>query len=170
MLTEENYFLGSLRYLKEISEIVKIPVLRKDFIFTFYQVYEAKANGADAILLIAALLPQQLLSDLALIAESLGMTVLGEAHNEEELENLVKSKVKLIGINARNLNTFSTDLDAAAKLIAQVPHDRIAIAESAITSRNDVQVLSEAGARGFLVGETPMRAEHPGEKLKELLG
>lgn len=170
VLTEENYFLGSLRYLKEISQIVKIPVLRKDFIFTFYQVYEARANGADAILLIAALLPLQLLSDMALIAESLGMTVLGEAHNEEELENLVKSKVKLIGINARNLNTFSTGLDAAAKLIAQVPYDRIAIAESAITSRNDVRVLSEAGARGFLVGETLMRAQHPGEKLKELLG
>jgi indole-3-glycerol phosphate synthase len=98
------------------------------------------------------------------------MTVLGEAHNEEELENLVNSKVKLIGINARNLNTFTPDLDAAAKLIAQVPYDRIAIAESAITSHNDVQVLSEAGARGFLVGETLMRAEHPGEKLKELLG
>lgn len=170
VLTEENYFLGSLRYLKEISEIVKIPVLRKDFIFTFYQVYEARANGADAILLIAALLPLQLLSDLTLVAESLGMTVLGEAHNEEELENLVKSKIKLIGINARNLNTFSTNLDTAAKLIAQVPYDRIAIAESAITSRNDVQVLSKAGARGFLIGETLMRAEHPGEKLKELLG
>ncbi len=169
VLTEENYFLGKLEYLKEVSKLVKIPVLRKDFIFSPYQVYEAKANGADAILLIAALLPQSLLSELALIAGSLGMAVLGEAHDEEELATLIKSGIKLIGINARNLKTFKTDLQEAARLIARIPAERIAVAESAISSRNDMETLTQAGARAFLVGESLMRAEQPGEKLKEFL-
>lgn len=169
VLTERNYFQGSLEYLREVSRIVKIPLLCKDFIVEPYQICEARLHGASAILLIAALLPAPELYRLADFAMDLGLTILGEAHNEAELAVLLDGGIQLIGINARNLKTFACDLELAKHLLTQIPSERIAIAESAIKNRAELLALQQAGARGFLIGETLMRAEHPGKKIKELL-
>lgn len=171
VLTERNYFLGSLDYLREVSAAVAIPVLRKDFIFDAYQIYEARANGADAVLLIAAMLKKEEIREFAKIASGLGMAVLGEAHTEAELEILLNCpEIPLLGINARDLRTFETDLERTYQLIQMIPRDRFPIAESAIRSHEDIARLQGVGAAGFLIGETLMRAEHPGEKLRELIG
>ncbi|MBO4303734.1 MAG: indole-3-glycerol phosphate synthase TrpC [Lentisphaeria bacterium] len=169
VLTEPNYFLGSLSFLKEVAKKVKIPVLRKDFIFDPYQILEARHAGASAILLIAAMLEQKELVSLGEYARKLGLDVLGEAHNEEEIRRLLDSPVTLVGVNARDLHSFSTDLARVEKLIGLVPQERLPVAESAIRSADDIRRLREAGAKGFLIGETLMRAEHPGKKLEELL-
>jgi indole-3-glycerol phosphate synthase len=169
VLTEENYFLGSLRVLKEVAQQVDIPLLRKDFIVDPYQICEARLHGASAVLLIAALLPAGELARLSDYAKSLGLTVLGEAHNEEELKTLLGCDIELIGINARDLHSFGTNTSEANKLLGQVPADRIAIAESAMNNHEDLVRAKQAGARGFLVGEALMRAECPGDKLKEML-
>lgn len=169
VLTEPNYFQGDLSYLASVREVVKIPLLRKDFIFDPYQVYEARVNGASAILLIAALLSAQQLNELAELAISLGLDVLGEAHNEAEVDLILESPATLVGVNARNLKTFQTNLDLVSGLIQRVPSSRIPIAESAIRTREDIQKLWEVGAAGFLIGETLMRAKCPGEALKKLL-
>jgi indole-3-glycerol phosphate synthase len=171
VLTERNYFHGSLEYLREVSAAVSIPVLRKDFISDPYQIYEARANGADAILLIAAMLDKQKIADFAKTASDLGMTVLGEAHTRQELELLLDCPdITLLGVNARDLRTFHTDLNRTYELIRDIPDDRNAIAESAIRTPQDIALLRSAGAAGFLIGETLMRADHPGEKLRELIG
>ena len=169
VLTEPNYFLGSLEYLTAVTDRVKLPVLRKEFIFDPYQILEARRSGAAAVLLIAALLPQAELLRLAEYALRLGMDVLGEAHNAEEVARLLDSPVTLIGVNARDLRTFATDLGGVAELLKPIPPERLPIAESAITSAADLRRLREAGAQGFLIGETLMRAPSPGAKLRELL-
>lgn len=169
VLTEPNYFLGSLDYLKAVSKRVKIPLLRKDFIFDRYQILEARHAGASAILLIAAMLEQDQLLNLARYARELDLDVLGEAHDAEEIKRLLDSPVTLIGVNARNLKTFVTDLDLVTELISNIPADRFPVAESAITSAADIHRLRQAGAKGFLIGETLMRAPVPGNKLAELL-
>ena len=169
VLTEPNYFLGSLDYLRAVTERVKIPVLRKEFIFDEYQILEARHAGASAVLLIAALLPQPELVRLAEYAAKLELDVLGEAHDAEEVARLLDSPVTLIGVNARDLRTFATDIDTVAGLLASIPPERLPIAESAITSAADIRRLRDAGARGFLIGETLMRAPSPGAKLRELL-
>ena len=170
VLTEPNRFLGSTAYLREISGKVKIPTLRKDFIFDEYQILEAKHCGASAVLLIAAMLEQQDLVRLAEYARKLDLDILGEAHNREEIARLLDSPVTLIGVNARNLKTFDTDLALVETLISEIPPERYPVAESAIRSADDIRRLKSAGAVGFLIGETLMRAASPGEKLKELLG
>ena len=167
VLTEPNYFLGDEQNLALAAKAVRIPLLRKDFIFDEYQVLEAKALGASCILLIAAMLTDGRFRALLAFAHSLGLDVLGEAHTEDELERV--SQADLIGVNARNLKTFGTSLELASSLIRKVPSGRIAIAESAVQSRADMEMLADAGARGFLIGENLMRAEHPGLRLKELL-
>lgn len=169
VLTEPNYFLGSVDYLRDVAKSVKIPCLRKDFIFDDYQLREARELGASAVLLIAAMLDQSTLVRLAENARSYGLDVLGEAHDADEVKRLLDSPATLIGVNARNLKNFSTDLSRVAALLALVPPERCPVAESAITCAADIVRLREAGARGFLIGETLMRAPHPGEKLKELL-
>ncbi len=169
VLTERNYFQGSLDYLLEVSRLVRIPLLCKDFIVDPYQICEARLHGASAILLIAALMTPAELQKLADFAAETGLDVLAEAHNETELKMLLDCGIRLIGINARDLKTFACDLDTVRNLLKQIPKDRIAIAESAIRSREELLLLQEAGAMGFLIGETLMRAKHPGEKLKELL-
>ncbi len=169
VLTEPNYFLGKVEYLRDVSAAVKIPTLCKDFIFDRYQILEARHAGASAILLIAALLPQNELIQLADYARSLDLDILGEAHDENEVARLLDSPVTLIGVNARNLRDFSTDLHRVESLLALIPPERFPIAESAIRTAGDLAVLRSAGARGFLIGETLMRAAHPGEKLRELL-
>lgn len=169
VLTEPNYFLGSTQYLRDISATVAIPTLCKDFIFDPYQILEARHAGASAVLLIAALLPQDKLIKLAEYARSLDLDILGEAHDENEVARLLDSPVTLIGVNARNLRDFSTDLKRVEKLIGLIPQERFPIAESAIRTAEDIHILRSAGARGFLVGETLMRAPRPGAKLRELL-
>lgn len=169
VLTEENFFLGSLENLEKVAAFSPIPLLRKDFIFDPYQLLEARAAGGDAILLIAAMLDQPTLVMLADAAHKLGLAVLGEAHDREELRRLIDSPVDLIGVNARSLRTFATSLDLSAELIAEVPAARLPIAESAITGRADIERLRSAGAAGFLIGESLMRAADPAAKLRELI-
>ena len=169
VLTEPNYFLGSTEYLKSVAPAVAIPCLRKEFIFDEYQLREAREYGASAVLLIAALLDQKTLVRLAATARSFGLDVLGEAHDADEVRRLLDSPATLIGVNARDLKTFSTDLGRVEKLLSLVPPERCPVAESAITGPADMKRLREAGAQGFLIGETLMRAEHPGEALRRLL-
>ena len=169
VLTEPNYFLGSVEYLRNVAATVKIPCLRKDFIFDDYQLREARELGASAVLLIAAMLDQASLVRLAENARSYGLDVLGEAHDADEVKRLLDSPVTLIGVNARDLRSFSTDLSRVEKLLALIPPERCPVAESAISCADDVVRLREAGARGFLIGESLMRAPHPGEKLRELV-
>ena len=169
VLTEPNYFLGSLDCLRDVAEAVKIPCLRKDFIFDDHQLREAREAGASAVLLIAAMLKQDTLVRLAENARSYGLDVLGEAHDADEVKRLLDTPATLIGVNARDLKNFSTDLSRVEKLLALVPPERCPVAESAIRCADDIVRLREAGARGFLIGETLMRAPHPGEKLRELL-
>ena len=169
VLTEPNRFLGSLEYLKAVASQVDIPCLRKDFIFDDYQLREAREAGASAVLLIAAMLDQSTLVRLAENARSYGLDVLGEAHDADEVRRLLDAPATLIGVNARDLKNFSTDLSRVEKLLALVPPERCPVSESAISSAADIRRLREAGAQGFLIGETLMRAEHPGEKLRELL-
>ena len=159
VLTERNYFQGSLEYLRMVRQEVSIPLLRKDFLFDEYQIYEARANGADAVLLIAAMLEEKTIREFAAIAADLGMAVLGEAHTEAELEILLRSPdIALIGINARDLRTFHTDLEQTYELLRRIPSGRIAVAESAIRTRAEIEQLASAGAGWFLIGETLMCA------------
>lgn len=169
VLTEKNYFKGDIKYLENISKLVDIPLLRKDFIFDEYQILEARAKGASAVLLIAAMLDQKRLCELASYAKSLGLETLGEAHDENEIKLLLDTPVTMIGVNARNLQTFETDLRLVKKLIALVPQNRFPIAESAIKTHGDIRELRSCGAYGFLIGETLMRAPEPGKKLRELV-
>lgn len=169
VLTERNFFLGDLQFLQETACRVDLPLLCKDFIVDEYQLYEAKLFGASAVLLIAALLPKARLAELVSLAEELELNVLAEAHNQEELDCLLDLPIPIIGINARNLQTFHCDIELAETLISQIPAERIAVAESAIQSRDDIIRLQAAGAKAFLIGETLMRANSPGAKLRELL-
>ena len=168
VLTEPFFFLGGLRNLRMAANTVSIPLLRKDFIFDEYQILEAKVNGASAILLIAAMLDAGEFRRLLDFAHENGLSVLGEAHKESELE--VASTADLVGVNARDLKTFSTSLERSAELIATLKScGKPVIAESAVRTHEDILMLQNAGASGFLIGETLMRAADPGAKLKELL-
>lgn len=170
VLTDERYFMGHLRYLHLIRETVGLPLLRKDFICDPYQIVEARAAGADAILLIAAMLAPVELRDFAALARELQLDVLLEVHDEAELEMALASDCELIGINNRNLRTFVTDLGTTERLAALIPSDRFVVAESGINSRADIERLQRAGAGAFLVGESLMREADIGAKLDELTG
>ena len=168
VLTEPFYFKGGLENLKMAAATVSLPLLRKDFIFDPYQIVEAKANGASAVLLIVAMLDADMFKLLLDFAHELGLDVLGEAHTEAELE--LAATADLCGVNARDLKTFSTSLEASAGLIAKLKDiGKPVIAESAVRTHEDIMMLHEAGASGFLIGETLMRAAEPGAKLKALL-
>lgn len=168
VLTEPFYFQGSPGNLKRASETCRLPLLRKDFLFDPYQIAEAKALGASAVLLIAAMLPAERFAELARYARSLDLDVLGEAHSEDELETV--QCADLIGINARDLRDFSTSLERSERLIRIARSaGRPVIAESAVRTPDDMKKLRGAGASGFLIGETLMRAPEPGAKLRELL-
>lgn len=170
VLTEENYFLGSPDFLRDVAQTVSVPVLRKDFIRDPYLIFEAKVLGASAVLLIARMLEDAELRELAKLASELGLDVLGEAHDAREIDRLAAvPEVTLIGVNARDLRTFETSLETVTRLISRVPADRLPVAESAIRTPADVRSLREAGAVGFLIGETLMRSERPGLKLREIL-
>ncbi len=170
VLTEVHYFLGNPRYLQAVAADSPIPVLRKDFIVDEYQIYEARTWGADAVLLIAAILDPATFSALYRCAAALGLSVLAEVHNDAELEWVVDAGAEIIGVNSRNLKTFKTSLDDTMHLIQKIPSDRVIVAESGIRCRQDLQILQDAGADAFLIGEALMCAPSPAEKLAELMG
>lgn len=170
VLTDEHFFMGHLQYLHKIREVVSLPLLRKDFICDPYQIYEARAAGADAILLIAAMLDVQQLQDYYALARELSLDVLLEVHDEHELEMALATPCPLIGINNRNLQTFATDLATTERLLPMIPESYFVVAESGIFTRADVLRLQKAGAKGFLVGESLMREDDIGGKLRELQG
>jgi len=169
VLTEEKYFLGSLDYLQQIKEATAIPVLRKDFIFDPYQVYEARARGADAILLIAAMLEYRQLQDLMALSGRLSLCCLLEVHNERELETALSLEADVIGINNRDLNTFKTDISTTLRLIRMMPQGKTVISESGLAQREDIMTLRDAGVDAFLIGETFMKEKRPGDKLREMI-
>jgi indole-3-glycerol phosphate synthase len=169
VLTDERFFYGHLDYLSKIRERVSLPLLRKDFICDPYQIFEARANGADAVLLIAAMLELSQLVDFSGIAAECGLDVLLEIHNQHELETALDTDVALIGINNRDLNTFKTDLAITEALAPLIPEPRLVVAESGIHQRDDILRLQKAGAKAFLVGESLMREPDISRKLKDLL-
>ena len=172
VLTEPKHFQGRLDYLRDIKKALAdnhIPLLRKDFIFDPYQVFESRAYGADCILLIVAILTQQKLSELLLLSHQLGMMCLVEVHNEAELEIAVNSEAKIIGINNRDLTNFKVDLNTTSRLRTMIPPDRIVVSESGIKSRADMQKLKEWNVNAALIGEALMTAPDIAVKMKELL-
>ncbi len=170
VLTDEPFFGGSPEHLKAARAAVPLPVLRKDFILTPWQVYESRLMGADCILLIMAALTDQLARELEELARALDMDVLVEIHDRRELERALGLQTQLIGINNRNLKTLRTDLEITAELAPLVPSDRFLIAESGIRTHDDVKWLCEAGARSFLVGESLLRQPDVGAATRALLG
>jgi indole-3-glycerol phosphate synthase len=168
VLTDKDFFQGSVDYLKQARASCDLPVLRKDFIVDPYQVYESRVMGADCILLIAACLDDAQMKSLEALAMSLDMAVLVEVHDRAELERALKLKTPLLGINNRNLQTFEVSLDTTLSLLKDVPADRLLVTESGITTPAEVARLREAGANAFLVGEAFMRAEDPGVALAAL--
>ncbi|MGV8940660.1 MAG: indole-3-glycerol phosphate synthase TrpC [Lysobacter sp.] len=168
VLTDVDFFQGSNRYLGEAREACSLPVLRKDFIVDPYQVYEARMIGADCILLIVAALEDGPMVEMANLANELGMDVLMEIHDIDELERALQTDCELVGINNRNLRTFEVSLDTTIDLKAAIPGDRIAITESGIATRQDVARLREAGVDTFLIGESFMREADPGTALQRL--
>ena len=170
VLTDEHFFMGHLQYLTKIREIVNLPLLRKDFICDPYQIYEARVAGADAILLIAAMLDALQLAEYNALASELHLDVLLEVHDEQELALALETGCELIGINNRNLQTFETNLATTERLLPLIPAKHFVVAESGIACRADVLRLQRAGAKGFLVGESLMREDDIGGKLRELQG
>ena len=168
VLTDVDYFQGSNAYLQQARAACSIPVLRKDFTIDPYQVYEARAIGADAILLIVACLELNQMKDLEACAHELGLDVLVEVHNAPELEQALELKTPLLGINNRNLKTFEVTLQTTLSLLSMVPSDKTLVTESGILSRADVQLMRENQINAFLVGEALMRAADPGAALSEL--
>jgi indole-3-glycerol phosphate synthase len=168
VLTDERFFHGAAHYLIEARAACALPVLRKDFMVDDYQVFEARAMGADCILLIAACLADGQMADLEAQAHALGMAVLVEVHDGAELDRALRLKTPLVGINNRNLRTFEVTLDTTLGLLAQVPGDRLLVTESGILGRGDVQRMREGRVHAFLVGEAFMRAADPGKALAEL--
>ena len=170
VLTDEQFFQGSTEYLKQARAACALPVLRKDFLVDMYQVYEARAMGADCILLIVSGLDHGLMAEMEACAMELGMDVLVESHDGDELTAALKLKTRLIGVNNRNLRTFDVSLDTTLNLLPRIPAERMVITESGILAPADVQRMRAANVHAFLVGEAFMRAEDPGVELGRLFG
>ena len=168
VLTDRDFFQGADEHLVQARAACNLPVLRKDFTIDAYQVYEARALGADCILLIVAALGDATINDLAGLAVHLDMDVLVEVHDADELERVLHLEGLMLGINSRDLRTFETNLETIIDLLASIPDDRLVIAESGIHTPQDVARLRDNGVHSFLVGEAFMRAEHPGERLATL--
>ncbi len=166
VLTEEHYFKGSSNYLKEIREIVNVPILRKDFIVDPYQIYEARVLGADAILLIASLLDKQTLKKFLSLAQDIGLAALVEVHNQEELEKALACQASIIGINNRNLKTFEVDLNTTKVLASKVPKECVIVSESGILKPQDAWFLKECGIDALLIGEMLMRSQDVKETIR----
>jgi indole-3-glycerol phosphate synthase len=169
ILTDEKFFQGSNAYLQQARAACSLPVLRKDFMIDAYQIAESRVLGADCILLIVAALEQAQLEDLAAYANDIDIDILVEVHNQAELERALELPTDLIGINNRNLHTFETSLATTLDLIGLIPQDKLIITESGIHTAADVHRMLERGVYGFLIGEACMAAEHPGEKLRQLV-
>ncbi|MBL8148320.1 MAG: indole-3-glycerol phosphate synthase TrpC [Blastocatellia bacterium] len=169
VLTEEDFFQGSLDILRQIRSNVSIPILRKDFIVDEYQVYESLEAGADAFLLIASLLETEQISHLVDLGQKLGLDTLIEVHTAVELEKVLNSKPKIVGVNNRNLKTFEVDIQTSVKLAATVPKDTLLVSESGINSLQDIKMLQNVGYSAFLIGEHFMKAEEPGKALSALI-
>jgi len=169
VLTDEKYFQGSDSYLRQVRQIVDLPLLRKDFMLDPYQVVEARAMGADAILLILAMLSDAQASELAAAAREQNLSILPEVHNREELDRALLLNTRLVGINNRNLHDFSIGLETTIELLPAIPRDRILITESGIHTHADILRMNQAGVHGFLVGESLMRQADPGAALGTLL-
>ena len=168
ILTDEKFFGGSLKDIRAARPLVEIPILRKDFIIDEYQLYQAKIVGADAVLLIAAALEPEKCNELAEKAHELGLEVLLEIHSSEELAYINKG-IDMVGINNRNLGTFFTDVENSFRLVGQLPQDSVLVSESGISDPEIVKRLRAAGFRGFLIGETFMKTQRPGETLQSFL-
>jgi indole-3-glycerol phosphate synthase len=170
VLTEEDYFAGSLDDLRTVKATVDLPVLRKDFMFEEYQIYEAAAAGADAILLIVAAINDETVASLRRLAEEeLRMDALVEVHTADEMKRAIACGATIIGVNNRDLRTFEVSVETSIALATQAPRESVLISESGLKSSNDLQRLRDAGYRGFLIGETLMRAPKPDEALRQLL-
>jgi indole-3-glycerol phosphate synthase len=169
VLTEEDFFAGSLKNLKEARNTVSIPVLRKDFIFDPWQVWESRAGGADSLLLIAAVLNVETLADLVKLSRELGMDPLVEVHTAAELSSAISAGATIIGVNCRDLRDFTVNLDTALQLIEEIPDYCIAVAESGIHSREEIDKLAAAGFDAFLIGEELMKSPDPAARLHSLL-
>jgi indole-3-glycerol phosphate synthase len=170
VLTDSRFFHGSPDYLIDIRKIVRIPVLRKDFIIDPYQIYESRFMGADAVLLIAGILSEETLQKYIQIAKMLSIAPLVEAHSKEDLGIAVAAGAEIIGINNRNLKTFTTDIKTTLDLAPLIPPGKTIISESGIRKRKDIEIMSNAGVHAFLIGESLMLASEPGRKLRELAG
>ena len=168
VLTDRQFFQGAPQYLVEARAACDLPVLRKDFMIDEYQIYEARAMGADCILLIVAALPLAKMKELESVAHQLGMAVLVEVHDRAELEFALQLNTPLVGINNRNLRTFATDLNTTLDLIRDIPKERHIITESGILAKADVELMRKNNVNAFLVGEAFMRASDPGQALREL--
>jgi len=169
VLTDEKYFAGHKNYLTQIEQKVKLSLLRKDFIIDTIQIYETRAIGADAILLIVHILGKKL-TEFILLSRELGLSPLVEVHTEEELELALAADAEIIGINNRNLDTFVTDIDTSRKLRAQIPEGKIVVAESGIIAKADIEFLMQANIHAFLIGEALITAPDIGKKLRTFKG
>ena len=170
VLTEPEYFKGDKKYLKEISENVSIPLIRKDFVIDEYMIYDGKIHGASCVLLICSLLDEDTIRKYIEICDSLGMSALVEAHDEEEVKKAIKSGARIIGVNNRDLKTFTVDIGNSERLRKLVPEDILFVAESGIKSNVEIERLKKAKVNGVLIGETFMKAENKKQMLDELKG
>lgn len=170
VLTEEDYFSGSLDDLRAVKSIVDLPALRKDFVFDDYQVYESAAAGADAVLLIVAALEDEKLLSLRSLANELGLDALVEVHARDEMQRAIACGANVIGVNNRNLHTFEVSLETSLSLAKDAPDDALLVSESGLHNADDLSRLRDAGFRGFLIGESLMRAPDPAAALRELTG
>ncbi|MBQ7919485.1 MAG: indole-3-glycerol phosphate synthase TrpC [Lachnospiraceae bacterium] len=170
VLTEPKWFLGSDEYLREITDVVSIPCIRKDFTVDEYMIYEAKLLGAQAVLLICSILSAEQIREYMGICDELGMSALVEAHDEEEIQSAVKAGARIIGVNNRNLKDFTVDTQNSRRMRALVPRDILFVAESGVQTAQDIQLLRENGVDAVLIGETLMRAADKKAKLAELKG
>lgn len=170
VLTETDYFLGNDKYLREINDTVSIPTIRKDFIIDEYMIYEAKLLGASCVLLIAALLDTETLKEYMKICDSLGLSALVEAHDEDEIRSAAAAGARMIGVNNRNLKDFTVDIHNSGRLRGLVPKDILFVAESGIRTAQDIKVLRENGVNAVLIGETLMRSTDKGAMLADLKG
>ncbi len=169
VLTEDKYFLGSVAYLKKISDEAKIPVLAKDFFIDEGQIFEARLNGASAILLVVAILSDVQIREFLTLAARLDLDCLVEVHDREELDRALDCGADIVGINHRDLKTFEMDMDLSAELMPLIPDDKIVVAESGLSNRDEIRRLRDSGVDAFLIGETLMRETDIGRKLDELL-
>ncbi len=170
VLTDKHFFDGNLSYLSSIREAVNLPLLRKDFTIHPYHIFQARVAGADAVLLIVAVLTPEQLKEYIEIAASLSLASLVEVHTEEELKIALDADAAIIGINNRDLRTFNTTLDTTFKLLELIPEGKVVVSESGIYTRDDVEALREVGVNAILVGESLMRSPDIGEKVRELIG